>query len=129
MTGVSHAQASGNGERSELDTLHTAIADVPTQRTDNLSGSGNVDFSIRSLGQNTYEIQMLGTITFTGQHTEVSSGYVQRQDIANVVGIPEFKATATDPNHPDSLQGDSTVPDPSVPNGQIEISWDLAMCK
>ena len=129
MSGVSHGQASGNSDRSELDTLHTAMGDVPTQRTDNLSGSGNVDFSIRSLGQNTYEIQMLGSVTFTGQHTEVSSGYVQRQDTASVVGIPQFRATAADPNHPDSLQGDSTVPDPSVPNGQIEISWDLAMCK
>jgi len=129
MTSVSHGEASGESVGSELDTLHTALGDAPTQRTDNLSGSGNVDFTIAALGQNTYSIQMVGPVTFTGQHTEVASGSVQQSDIASIVGIPPFKATAADRNRPDLLQGDSTSPDPSTPGGQIEISWDLAMCK
>jgi len=128
-TNLSHAEVTGESEASELDTLHTSISDVSMQRTDNLSGSGNVDFSIAAAGQNTYTVQMVGSVPFTGQHTEISSGYVRREDTGKEVVIPSFRATAADPNRPDLLQGGTTIPDPSDPNEKIEISWDLAMCK
>ena len=128
-TGLSHAEASGEKKSNELDTLHTGMGDSSIQRIDDLSGSGNVDFVIASAGQNTYTVQMVGSVPFTGQHAEIDSSSSRHYDITSGVVIPTFTATATDPNRPDLLLGSTTIPDPSDPRGTIEISWDLVMCK
>jgi hypothetical protein len=135
--GLSHGTltATRNTKRvahSNVAGCHSTVIEGSTS-----SASGEVDFSVGSTGDNSYQIGLAGNApSLEGQgrrHVSTDGGCPPHgpdppdvtSPVTGPVSVPGFTAVA-DPRRPNVLHGGTTL---SGPNWQTQISWNLTQCK